>query len=60
MKKRVAVVASALIATLSLSGTASARIDDGPGRGNPATNPSDKCPPGQNQDTSPGGMKKCN
>ena len=34
-------------------------IDEGPGRGNPDTNPTGKCPPGQNKDTSPGGLKKC-
>ena len=28
-----------------------ATINDGPGRGNPATNESGKCPPGQNKDT---------
>ena len=36
-----------------------ATINDGPGRGNPATNESGKCPPGQNKDTSVGGLKKC-
>jgi hypothetical protein len=39
--------------------TASADITPGPGKGNPDTNPTGKCPPGQNQDTSPGGQKKC-
>jgi hypothetical protein len=37
-----------------------AAISDGPGKGNPATNVSGKCPAGQNKDTSPGGLKKCN
>ena len=36
-----------------------AAIDEGPGRGNPDTNASGKCPPGQNKETSPGGLKKC-
>ena len=31
----------------------------GPGNGNPQTNPTGKCPPGQNTSTSPGGLKKC-
>ncbi len=29
------------------------------GKGHPAKNPADKCPPGANKDTSPGGLKKC-
>ena len=29
------------------------------GHYNPQTNPSGKCPSGQNKDTSPGGLKKC-
>ncbi len=36
-----------------------AKIDEGPGRGNPDTNPTGKCPAGQNKETSPGGLKKC-
>ena len=37
-----------------------AAIDEGPGRGNPDTaSGSGKCPPGQNKETSPGGLKKC-
>jgi hypothetical protein len=57
MKKRIAVLASAM--ALAASGVASAAIDNTPGKGNPDTNPTGKCPPGQNQDTSPGGLKKC-
>ena len=57
MKKRIVALAAAL--ALAASGVASAAIDQGPGRGNPDTNPTGKCPPGQNQDTSPGGLKKC-
>ena len=58
MKKRIALLASAM--TLAVSGVASAAIDEGPGRGNPDTAPgSGKCPPGQNKDTSVGGLKKC-
>jgi hypothetical protein len=33
--------------------------NEGPGKGNPDTNPTGKCAPGQNKDTSPGGLKKC-
>jgi len=55
--QKVAMLASAL--TLAASGVASAAITEGPGRGNPQTNPTGKCPPGQNTDTSPGGLKKC-
>jgi hypothetical protein len=57
VKKRIALLASAM--ALAASGVASAAIDEGPGRGNPDTNPSGKCPPGQNKDTSVGGLKKC-
>ncbi len=57
MKKRIALLASAM--ALAASGSAYAAIDEGPGRGNPDTNPSGKCPQGQNKDTSPGGLKKC-
>jgi hypothetical protein len=57
MKKRVALLASAM--ALAASGVASAAIDQGPGRGNPDTNPTGKCPAGQNKDTSNGGLKKC-
>jgi hypothetical protein len=31
----------------------------GEARGIPATNPADKCPPGQNKDLSEGAQKKC-
>ena len=34
-------------------------ITEGPGKGNPETNPSGMCPAGQNKETSPGGLKKC-
>jgi hypothetical protein len=57
MMKRIALLASAM--ALATSGVASAAIDEGPGRGNPDTNASGKCPPGQNKDTSVGGLKKC-
>jgi hypothetical protein len=57
VKARIAVVAS--IATLAVSGFAAGAINDTPGKGNPDTNASGKCPPGQNTDTSPGGVKKC-
>jgi hypothetical protein len=57
VKKRIALLASAM--ALAVSGVASAAIDEGPGRGNPDTNPAGKCPGGHNTDTSPGGLKKC-
>lgn len=57
MKQRIALLASAM--TLAASGVAYAAIDEGPGRGNPDKSASGKCPPGQNKDTSPGGLKKC-
>ena len=61
MKKRVTLLVAALMMalTMSFSGVAFAQIDEGPGRGNPDTNPAGKCPPGQNTDTSVGGLKKC-
>jgi len=57
MKKRIAVVVAAM--ALATSGVASAAISEGPGKGNPDTNPTGKCSPGQNKDTSVGGLKKC-
>jgi hypothetical protein len=57
MKKRIAVLASAM--ALAASGVASAAITEGPGKGNPDLNGSAKCSPGQNKDTSTGGLKKC-
>lgn len=58
LKKLSAIVAT--VAMLALSAApAFAAIDEGPGRGNPDLNPTDKCPPGQNMDTSVGGLKKC-
>lgn len=41
------------------AGPAAAAIAVGPGNGNPQTNPTGKCPSGQNKTTSPGGLKKC-
>ena len=61
MRKRVTLLVAALVMALSMSmsGLAFAAISDGPGKGNPATTSSGKCPPGQNKDTSVGGLKKC-
>jgi len=60
MKKRIALLASAMtLAAGGVSGVAYADIDVGPGNGNPDTNASGKCPPGQNKETSVGGLKKC-
>jgi hypothetical protein len=55
--RRIALLAAAM--TLAASGSAFAAVDVGPGKGNPDTNPTGKCSPGQNKDTSPGGLKKC-
>ena len=60
MKKRIALLLSAMaLAASGVAGAASAAVDVGPGKGNPDTNPTGKCSPGQNKDTSPGGLKKC-
>jgi len=62
MRKRVTLLVAALMMalTMSFSGVAFAAINDGPGKGNPdVTSGSGKCPPGQNKDTSVGGLKKC-
>jgi len=57
VKKRIVVLASC--SALGVSGVASAAITEGPGAGNPDLNGSGKCSPGQNKDTSTGGLKKC-
>jgi hypothetical protein len=57
MKKRIALLAAAM--TLAASGVSWAAINEAPGKGNPDTNASGKCPGGQNKDTSTGGLKKC-
>jgi hypothetical protein len=60
VKKRIALLLSAMaLAASGVASAASAAIDEGPGRGNPDKNPTGKCPPGQNKDTSVGGLKKC-
>jgi len=58
-RKLTAIVLASLFGLAMPVATASADITPGPGKGNPETNPTGKCPPGQNQDTSPGGQKKC-
>jgi hypothetical protein len=58
-RKTLAVVLSASAMALAGGGVATAAIKVGPGKGNPQTNPTGKCPGGQNKDTSPGGLKKC-
>jgi hypothetical protein len=57
MKKRIALLAATM--AVAASGVSYAAVDVGPGKGNPDTNPTGKCSPGQNKDTSPGGLKKC-
>jgi hypothetical protein len=60
MKRRIATLMGAtLFAMASFVPSAMGAIDEGPGRGNPDLNPTGKCPPGQNADTSVGGLKKC-
>jgi hypothetical protein len=59
MKRRITAGLAAGALALAATAPAYAAIDEGPGRGNPDTNPTGKCPPGQNTDTSPGGLKKC-
>ncbi len=61
MRKRITLLIAALMMalTMSFSGVAFAAINEGPGRGNPDTTPSGKCPPGQDKDASVGGLKKC-
>ena len=57
-RKMLAVVLSASALAMTAA-PATAAITIGPGKGNPQTNPSGKCPTGQNKDTSTGGLKKC-
>ncbi len=73
MIKRISLLLAAamLVATMTMAGlagpafaqiTKETRGGNEPGgeaRGIPATNPADKCPPGQNKELSPGGQKKC-
>ena len=61
MRKRVTLLIAALVMALSMSmsGVAFAAINDQPGKGNPDLTPTGKCAPGQNKDTSNGGLKKC-
>ena len=61
MRKRITLLIAALMMALSMSfgGVAFAQIVEGPGKGNPETTKKGNCPPGQNKETSPGGLKKC-
>ena len=62
MKRILTVLAAALVMAAILAVMAMpsfAQITEGPGKGNPETNPTGKCPPGQNTETSTGGLKKC-
>ena len=60
MKKKTAAVLSICALGLVPAAPGFAAINDGPGKGNPdVTSGSGKCPPGQNKDTSVGGLKKC-
>jgi hypothetical protein len=57
----VLVVALVMVAMMAfMAAPAFAAINEGPGKGNPdTTSGSGTCPPGQNKDTSVGGLKKC-
>jgi hypothetical protein len=57
MKKLMLIAAT--VAMMAFPTMAFAAVDVGPGAGNPDTNPTGKCSPGQNKDTSVGGLKKC-
>jgi hypothetical protein len=61
MRKRITLLIAALMMALTMSfgSVAFAAVTEGNGNGNPNTTPSGKCPAGQNKDTSPGGLKKC-
>ncbi len=61
MRKRMALLVMALVMVLMMAfaGVALAAQTVTPGAGNPDTNPTGQCAPGQNKDTSPGGLKKC-
>lgn len=59
MKRRIIILAAGAMFALAPAGAALAAVDVGPGKGNPDTNPTGKCAPGQNKDTSVGGLKKC-
>ncbi len=59
MRKRTVAFTAAMLLALPFSGAAFAAIEEGPGKGNPDVTASGKCPPGQNKETSTGGLKKC-
>jgi hypothetical protein len=62
MRKRILLLIVALVLALTMSFgsvAAFAAINNQPGKGNPDLTPTGKCAPGQNKDTSPGGLKKC-
>ena len=62
MRKRITLLVAALMMALTMSFgsvAAFAAINDQPGKGNPDLTPTGKCAPGQNKDTSNGGLKKC-
>jgi hypothetical protein len=59
MRKKIAAVLLAGAFALSVPAVASGAIQEGNGAGNPDLNGAGKCSPGQNKDTSVGGLKKC-
>ena len=54
---KIALVASAI--ALAASGPAAAAITQSSNNGHPDTNPTGKCPAGQNKDATPGALHKC-
>jgi hypothetical protein len=58
LKRKLAV--ALLVTAFGITSVAPAfAVPETPGRGNPDVTASGKCPPGQNKDTSTGGLKKC-
>ena len=54
---KIALLASAI--ALAASGPAAAAITESSNNGHPNTNPTGKCPTGQNKDATPGALNKC-
>ena len=52
-------VAIFMVSVMVMTSPAFAAITESGNRGHPNTNPTGKCPPGQNQNATPGALKKC-
>ena len=60
MRKRISKIAALASAiALAVSGPAAAAITSPNNNGHPDTNPAGKCPTGQNKDSTPGALHKC-